>query len=288
MTHFDAASLRCISDYRAELGEAPVWCDSSASLLWVDILAGKLLRYWPQTQQSVIRDMPVFTSAVLLTDTPETFLVVSQSGILRYDYASDVSTRLHPWPETEHGMRPNEAVIAPDGSLWFSTMDPAAQRTCGSWYRLAHVDAKLQRMLDGQQVPNTLLWHDDHVWFADSLRQQIHCGKETDDGLVILQTYPVTGIPDGSTLTTHGLLINARWGSATLALAELSRTTMQSCGELPLPVRQPSSCTFGGHDLSELFITSARDGLTHPDSVDGALLAMKTTYTGQPANRFRL
>lgn len=281
-------SLSCIGDYRAQLGETPVWCDRSASLLWVDILAGKLLRYWPQTQCTEIRDMPVLTSAVLLTDQPEIFVVVSQSGIWRYDYASRAKTLLCPWPEAENGKRPNEAAIAPDGSLWFSTMDPKAIAISGGWYRLDAAGGETKKMLGAQQVPNTLQWHDDYVWFADSLRHQIHCAKETTNALTIQQTYCVPGIPDGSALTTDGLLINARWGSSLLTVAALKKTTMTPLYDLQLPVCQPSSCTFGGPELSDLFITSARDGLLSPGSIDGALISIKTPYTGKPANRFRL
>lgn len=288
MRRFIPATLRCLTGYRAQLGETPVWCERSASLLWVDILAGKSLRYWPDSQRIEIREMPRFTSALLLSDTPEVFVAVSQSGIWRYDYTYHTYEPICAWPAAEQGMRPNEATVAPDGTLWFSTMDPAAQYSCGSWYRLAHPMAELQMMLGGQQVPNTLHWHDGYLWFADSLRQQIHCSTETPDGLDIQQSYQVAGIPDGSALTVDGILINARWGASSLALALLHQTQLQPCGELPLPVHQPSSCTFGGPDLSDLFITSAREGMIAPASADGALLIIKTRFTGKPACRFRL
>lgn len=288
MNRLLADNLRCVSDYRAQLGETPIWCDRSASLLWVDILAGKLLRYWPQTQRTEIREMPVFTSAVLLTHEPELFVAVSQSGIWRYDYASHEKTLLCPWPEAEAWMRPNEAAIAPDGALWFSTMDPAAIKPSGSWYRLGSPAEKAKKMLGAQQVPNTLRWYDGYVWFADSLRHQIHCARETADALVIEQSWTVPGIPDGSALTADGKLINACWGSSQLAIAALNKATMTRLGELPLPVLQPSSCTFGGPELSDLFITSARDGMPNPGRFDGAVIRIKTPYTGMPERRFRL
>ena len=281
-------SLSCIGDYRAQLGETPVWCERSASLLWVDILAGKLLRYWPQAQRTEIREMPVFTSAVLLTDKPDIFVAVSQSGIWRYDYDTETKTLLCPWPEAENEMRPNEAAIAPDGALWFSVMDPKAIAISGAWYRLDAMGGEAKKMLGAQHVPNTLQWHDGYIWFADSLRSQIHCATETVDALNIQQTYTVSGIPDGSALTSDGKLINARWGSSLLAVAALSKTTLMPLYDLSLPVCQPSSCTFGGPELSDLFITSARDGLLNPGRFDGALISIKTRYTGTPANCFRL
>ena len=81
------------------------------------------------------------------------------------------------------------------------------------------------------------------------------------------------------------MLINAR---SSLVLVTLCQTQMQPCGDVPLPVRQPNGCTFGGPELSDLFITSARDSLADPSCVDGTLLTIKTRYTGKPACRLRV
>lgn len=288
MASFLHGNVQIVGNYRAALGESPIWCDWSASLLWVDILAGKLLRYWPQTQKIEIHEMPRFTSAVLLTDSSEVFLIVSQSGILRYEYSTMACTLICPWPENESATRPNESAIAPDGALWFSCMDPEAKRVAGSWYCLKRPNAPLQLMLSGQWVPNTLQWHEGYIWFADSLRQRFYCGQESVQGLQIYQEYPIDGIADGSTLTADGTLINARWGEAKLACATLHQTQMTPSGEIQLPATQPTSCTFGGPELNTLFITSAREGLPQPDDADGALLTIKTPHKGLPASRFRL
>jgi sugar lactone lactonase YvrE len=277
-----------IGAWRAHLGETPVWCDRSASLLWVDILAGKLLRYWPSTQRVEMREMPRFTSAVLLTTESEHFLVVSQVGILIYDYTRSRFIPLQAWPENETEIRPNEAAIAPDGALWFSTMDPQAKRAIGCWYRLASGQSEPLRMLEQQWVPNTMVWHEESQWFADSLRHRFYRAQLNADTFTVLQEFPVDGIPDGSTLTRCGKLINARWSAEKLVCYTLSTDAMLEVESVALPVSQPSSCTFGGETLSDLYITSARDGITCPGPLDGAVLKIKTTLTGQPENRFRL
>ncbi len=278
-----------VSDYRAELGETPVWCERSQSLLWVDILGGILLRYWPEAKGATeIRAMPPYTSAVLLTDDPERFVVVSQSGISLYYYPNGNFSPLCEWPEKATMTRPNEAAIAPDGALWFSSMDPLARQTIGNWYRLESGQKSPQKLLGNQWVPNTLQWWGKNVWFADSLRHCMYCATLADEVLDVAHTFNVDGIPDGSALTQDGLLINARWGDARLSCSQLGDSSIKECGSIDLPVQQPSSCTFGGATLSDLYITSARDGLLTPAPVDGALLRITTTLTGKPACRFRL
>lgn len=273
---------------RARLGETPVWCARSQSLLWVDILAQRLLRYWPDEQRTDVHAMPRFTSAVLLTREPERFLTVSQSGIALYHAGCRRVETLCDYPADAIGTRPNEAAIAPDGALWFSTMDPAAQQPLGGWYRVSVERPVADCLLRGLWVPNTLHWVDGHIWFADSLRQRFYRASFHDSRLHIHQHYPVAGTPDGSALTLDNQLINARWGDGSLVRYRLCDTGMHLLDAIPLPVRQPSSCTFGGPQLSDLYITSARDGLTRPGALDGALLRITTPFTGSPAREFRL
>lgn len=283
-------SIRTVGQYRAQLGETPVWCARSQSLLWVDILQQRLLRYWPDQDERIdVHPLPPFTSAVLLTSQAETFLAVSQQGITLYDYACQrFSDPLCPYPADASGTRPNEAAIAPDGSLWFSTMHPAAEKPIGSWYRFAIGDTTPRPLIGEQLVPNTLHWYDGKVWFADSLRHRFYCAEDEVTSLLELTTHDVDGLPDGSALSVSGQLLNARWGQSRLVRYQLSGRQMTELGHLPLPVVQPSSCTFGGPTLSDLYITSARDGLLQPTGMDGALLTMTTTLTGQPAGLFNL
>ena len=134
MSAFLRSAITAIDDYRAELGETPVWCQRTQSLLWVDILNLKLLRYWPSQHKTEMRKLPSLTSAVLLTSALNRFLLVSQDGLHLYDYAFSKTEKICDYVGRE-GTRTNEAAIAPDGSLWFSTMDLKEEQTLGAWYR---------------------------------------------------------------------------------------------------------------------------------------------------------
>ncbi|EHR8838067.1 SMP-30/gluconolactonase/LRE family protein [Shigella flexneri] len=279
--------VEVIGNVRCSLGETPVWCSDSQSLLWVDIQQQQLLRYWPeQGGRTEIHPLPAVTSAILLTNQPETFLAVSQCGIKLYDYPTRRFTLIHPWPEED--TRPNEAAIAPDGALWFSSMDPSALHAIGCWYRLSPETHVLQRLLSKQWVPNTLAWTKQGLWFADSLRHAIYHGTFSGDALVVTRCYPVGGIPDGSALSSEDQLFNANWGGSCLVRYQIGGDELHELGRIALPVKQPSSCTFGGAMLSDLYITSATIGLTEPGATDGALLKISTALTGIPAGRFQL
>ena len=54
---------------------------------------------------------------------------------------------------------------------------------------------------------------------------------------------------------------------------------------VPLPVRRPTACAFGGPDLRDLYITTARVGLDAPHPLSGSLLVLPDAGQGvaQPA-----
>ena len=292
---FDS-EIKVIGEYRAELGETPVWCNQSHSLLWVDIIQQKLLRHYPKTNHTEIHTLPYLTSAALLTTQTEQFLLVTQSGIYLYDYRCQSLNQLCPYPEPERNTRPNEAAIAPDGALWFGTMDVTGCTALGSWYRYQNGDqaaVKVTGLLhDHVHIPNTLIWHQQQIWFADTALSCFFCAEPNQSpqqphhlDRIIAHTIP-SASPDGSCLTHQDLLINAHWGKSCLDLYRLKNKEIQFDYAVPLPVTQPSSCAFGGEYLNDLYVTSAKIGLDSASATDGGLLKIHTALQGCPTPRF--
>ena len=75
----------------------------------------------------------------------------------------------------------------------------------------------------------------------------------------LVRVPPRDGLPDGLTVDAEGYLWLALWGGGCVRRytprGELDR-------ELRLPVDLVTSVTFGGEGLAELYVTTARDGLT--------------------------
>jgi sugar lactone lactonase YvrE len=53
-----------------------------------------------------------------------------------------------------------------------------------------------------------------------------------------------------------------------------------------MPVRNVTTCTFGGSDLRTLYITTASSDAAIGDRLAGGLFALRTDVTGQPENRY--
>ena len=87
--------------------------------------------------------------------------------------------------------------------------------------------------------------------------------------------------PDGSAVDAQGYLWNAQWGGWRLVRyapdGQMDRI-------VPMPVEQPSSCAFGGPDMTTLFVTSAWDDLPVEaragQPLAGGLFAIETGIKG--------
>jgi sugar lactone lactonase YvrE len=97
-----------------------------------------------------------------------------------------------------------------------------------------------------------------------------------------LKDFP-RGLPDGSTVDSEGFLWNCRFfGGCIVRIApdgEIDRT-------VEIPVRNVTTCTFGGPDLRTLFITTASNEAAPGERLAGGLFALETDVAGQPENRF--
>ena len=95
------------------------------------------------------------------------------------------------------------------------------------------------------------------------------------------------GIPNGSTVDAEDCLWCAEYGAGKVTRFAPDGRRMRS---IDLPVKQPTSCMFGGPDLDILYVTTASQRLSAEERSNqplaGALLAMDAGVRGLPEARF--
>jgi sugar lactone lactonase YvrE len=96
------------------------------------------------------------------------------------------------------------------------------------------------------------------MYFADSHVREIYaCAFDIRKGTLGQRRSFArfqSGMPDGATVDAEGFLWSAAIGGARLLrFAPDGRLDR----EVPMPVTQPTSCSFGGERLETLFVTSA-------------------------------
>lgn len=285
-----------ISQQRYLLAEGPFWDVRQQTLYWVDIIGRLACRLGPDGYRQWQLAEPVST---FIPCRRGDALVTLASGVYRLDlHAADDESALKRFciADGTPGNRANEARCDAQGRLWLGTMqnnidedgaDLPITRRSGGLFRV-DPDGSVTQLLSDLGIVNTLLWNEvgDRVICGDTLDESLYSHRVADDGQLIDRDtwagpHP-RGVPDGSAMDAEGYVWNARWGGHCLL-----RFAPDGCLDriVELPVSHPTSCVFGGPDLTHLYVTSARTGEASTE-LDGAVLMADVGITGTPCTRF--
>lgn len=246
-----------------ELGEGPVWDAEAQVLYWVDIEGQSFYRFSPAAGE--LRKVEVGVTVGALAPRASGGLVMAtKRSFALWDEQSAALTFL-PEPEGEHpATRFNDGAVDPAGRFWAGTMlDGSAgwEEAPGNLYRLDR-DHTFTRMDRGFAISNGIGWSPDRqtMYLTDSPRQVIYAyDYDLLTGAIehrrpFVQTPGEASVPDGLTIDSEGCIWSARWGGWRIIRYDPQGKPER---EIVLPVQYPSSCTFGGSALDELYITSA-------------------------------
>ena len=282
----------CVAPTGCVLGEGPLWSPSEGFLWWVDIKRAKLHRYNPKTGNTRRYDLPIHASALALSDGG--LIMTGDREVGRYDTATESYEKIADINEPE-GYRTNDAGIAPDGSLWFGTMNENGDIPEGQYYKLTP-ELSIERIgLPEVMVTNTMEFSPAGATFftCDSAEQMILAfDHDLQTGAlsnrrVFASTLEAGCYPDGSALDADGYLWSAQWAGARLVRYAPDGTIADV---IKLPISRPTSCAFGGENLQTLYITSARDVLSDAaldrQPMAGSLFALDVETPGLPVPEF--
>jgi sugar lactone lactonase YvrE len=171
-------------------------------------------------------------------------------------------------------------------------MDHNEQETSGSLYSLSP-EGRLKRILKDVRVSNSPGWsRTAGPCFIDTPTREVKAHFDIGAGQianprVLIHFEDTFGWPDGMTTDAKGNLWIAMWGGARVTQWNPKGILMEQFG---IPALNPTSCVFGGPDLNELFITTARVGMDaaalkkYPQA--GGVFRMETGVTGSPTYEF--
>ncbi len=245
------------------LGEGPVWDAEAQVLYWVDIYGQTFYRFSPTTGELRAFEVGVQVG-VLAPRAAGGLIMATRNGFALWDEHSEALTFLAD-PEANHPeTRFNDGAVDPAGRFWAGTMLEDSEEwdlAPGNLYRL-DPDYTLTRMETGIAISNGIGWSPDSktMYFTDSPRQVIYAyDYDQATGTIenrrpFIQTPGEASVPDGLTVDSEGCIWSARWGGWRIIRYDPQGKPER---EIVLPVQYPTSCTFGGAALDELYITSA-------------------------------
>ncbi|XP_071119547.1 regucalcin-like [Haliotis cracherodii] len=263
-------------------GEGPHWEGDTQTLVFVDIMAGNVLKYHPGTgQQSKVH-----------VGAPVGFVVPRKKG--GYVIAAGRSLSLLDWDkqtvtslgevDVGSGNRINDGKCDASGRLWAGTMGPPVEPAStrpnyipkrGSLYSL-DLGGKITKKIKEVTLSNGLTWSENNktMFYIDSPTRRVDMfdfDLETGDlanrrVCVDFDTFPVfrgspPSFPDGMTVDNQGKLWVACYFGSCVARFDPETGSMLQTVEIPNAERVTSVC-WGGSNLDQLYVTTSRRGVT--------------------------
>ena len=247
------------------LGEGIIWSAAHGEAQWVDIF-GKL--FWIfDPSKGVAKSIALPERLACFAPLGGSRLLAGfASGLAYFDLASGAREDIAAIEADLPSTRLNDGKLDRQGRLVFGTMDEdnPAQPIGRVW----SFDGGAPRILfDGVRISNSIAFSPDgrRMYFADTPQGVIwRYDYDVDTGdasnrQIFVEAARDHGYPDGSTVDADGCLWNAKWGGGRVVRytpeGRLDRV-------VAIPCSQATCCAFGGADLSTLFVTSARVGLS--------------------------
>ena len=294
--------IDCAFEAKDWLGEGPCWHPREQALYWTDVPSKVIKRWHPATGAHASWPMPEMVTAIAVRKSGG-LIIASHTGIDFFDPASGQATRFVAPEKDKPKNRSNDGKCDRQGRFWYGTMMnnfaadgselPITANT-GGLYRI-DPEGSVHTVEQGLGIANTFAWSPDNrtMYFADTF-DAIYAydfdpvsGRAGNRRVFAKADTATYGHPDGSTIDSEGFLWNCRWdGGCIIRWSPDGRIDRV----VKMPCQRVTSCIFGGADLSVLYVTTVRYGLSDAQLAEqplaGAIFAIDAGVKGLPDGEF--
>lgn len=278
-------------DAKAVLGEGPHWDDKTQKLIWMDLMSKELHIYDPAAGSDKSYDLGQIGGCTVPRRSGG-FIMGLQHGFFTYDLETE---RLTPIADPEAhlpGNRFNDGKCDPAGRLWAGSMSMHGAKDAGTLYRV-DCDLTVTPMIRNVGISNGLGWSPDGatMYYIDTIAGHVRAfdyhaaSGEIMNGRVVVAFPETEGFPDGMTVDSEGCIWVAHWSG--YRVTRWNPATGECLSTIRIPAKNVTSCAFGGPELDELYITTARDSMTEAELAEyphsGGVYRVKTAVKGMPA-----
>lgn len=288
-----SSQLELVLDAKAALGEGPLWDEQTGKLYWVDIEKKQMNVFDPVSKQNVVTQFDQYVSAVALRKSGGLVLAMQYGLYLQDSEKEELIPIIDPETHLPNN-RFNDGKCDPLGRFWAGTMSMNNEAEAGTLYCL-NTNREVTAVVSGVSVSNGLAWSPDGrtMYFIDSPTKQVVAYDFDATGNISNRRVAVSipegeGVPDGMTIDEEGHIWVAQWGGYKVSRWNVSNG--ERLAEVDVPAAHVTSCTFGGEDLDELYITTARtdlaDHVLAEQPLAGGIFRIKTAVKGLPAMKY--
>ena len=262
-------------------GEGAVWSTLWGGLRCVDMFAGDVLEI-ANAGSTVRHHLGELACMIRPIDESRSLVALERGVFVWHEYSGE----LEPIADdlVPEGVRLNEGTCTPSGDVLIGSVAWDARPGGAALVRVGR-DGAVTPVLDTVSISNGLGYSPDGstLYYNDSASGGIQMFDVGDDGGLShrrrLATVE-TGGPDGLWVDELGGIWVAIYGAGAVHryLPDGTLDEVVSVG-----ARQVTSCTFGGADLSTLFITTSRENLAPDDDpLAGSIFRIDLELRGLP------
>jgi sugar lactone lactonase YvrE len=274
------------------LGEGARWHAKWQKFLFIDI-KGKLIGTCNPVNGKVVTKKIAEMPGMLAPAENNKLLVALQGKLVLLDFETGKTQTVAKFKENAEN-RSNDGACDAMGRLWVGTMQVNAEHHAGNLYCY---NGKLVKKIAGTSVSNGLCWSPDNriLYYIDSFLYHIKAfdydlstGNISNERIVVEITEPGT-VADGMCIDSEGMLWVAIWGGG--CVNRYNPFNGACIGKIEVNAPNITSCAFGGKLMTQMLITTAKDGL-NPEELkkyphSGSLFIVKLGVTGLPAAVFK-
>ena len=286
-----------VVDHRCDLGEGPLWDVARQLIHWLDIENGQIHTFNPADDRLTTINVHQRIGCIALCDRSSDFIAGLQDGFATIHRENGTVTFITDPESHLPGNRFNDGKCDPEGRFWAGTMSLTEETNAGNLYTF-NADHTVTKKIAGVAISNGMAWSADKkiFYYIDSPTYEItawdfNAGSGAINSKRTIFCIPDNeGFPDGMTIDTEGMLWVAHWGGS--QVSRWNPHTGKKLLTVPLPVSRVTSCTFGGSNLDDLYITTAKTGMDPQEEMNqphaGKLFVVRNCgYRGMPADSFR-
>jgi sugar lactone lactonase YvrE len=253
--------------FKSNHGEGPFWYAPGDVLYWVDIDAGLLCIYGPSagTNRTINMHKPCCT---VVPRRSGGVMVALENSFAHVDLDSGAVRKVAEVENPPPKKRFNDGKCDPAGRFWAGTMAYDQTPGAATLYRL-DPDLSIRPMLRNVTISNGIVWTRDArtMYYIDTPMQEVWAyDYDNDTGDItnrrtVIRIPNEMGHPDGMCIDSQDCVWIALWngGRACRWDPRSGRLLDTVAAE---GAKQTSSCSLGGKDLDELYITTSTQNMT--------------------------
>lgn len=276
-----------ITEIHGKLLEGCVWDGKKERLYFIDIDKFRIYRYEPKIKNLSFFQLHTYVGCIVLNKEGD-LIAALQDGLYRVsaetgEYHKIMDSNLPDY------LRYNDGKCDCLGNLWVGTMaiNQEHEKAIHGGSLSCVSKNQIEEIYLGYTIPNGLDWNEkENLFFhTETYEKRIDVYKTDFQKKTIVKIGKLDfsqekGCPDGMCLDSEGNLWTALWGGGEVVKVNPKEGNILK--RICLPDKNVSCCTFGGEDLRDLYITTARD----EQSKGGEVYVCKVEEQGKEPYRY--